>query len=110
MEFIQDNDLESTDRIQISSASDLFQLKKEKDHSDPFMIEEDDLRKISGLSSTFRRKMGREFSKAFAGREGTEHSKTYYSRRLLAMQCSTLWSHHITKNTCLLYTSPSPRD
>jgi PBSX family phage portal protein len=71
MEFIQDNDSESTDRIQISSASDLFQLKKEKDHSDPFMIEEDDLRKISGLSSTFRRKMGREFSKAFAGREGT---------------------------------------
>jgi PBSX family phage portal protein len=71
MEFIQDNDSESTDRIQISSASDLFQLKKEKDHSDPFMIEEDDLRKISGLSSTFRRKMGREFSKAFVGREGT---------------------------------------
>jgi PBSX family phage portal protein len=71
MEFIQDNDSESTDRIQISSASDLFQLKKEKDYSDPFMIEEDDLRKISGLSSTFRRKMGREFSKAFAGREGT---------------------------------------
>jgi PBSX family phage portal protein len=71
MEFIQDNDSESTDRIQISSASDLFQLKKEKDYSDPFMIEEDDLRKVSGLSSTFRRKMGREFSKAFAGREGT---------------------------------------
>jgi PBSX family phage portal protein len=71
MEFIQDNDSESTDRIQISSASDLFQLKKEKDYSDPFMIQEDDLRKISGLSSTFRRKMGREFSKAFAGREGT---------------------------------------
>ena len=71
MEFIQDNDSESTDRIQISSASDLFQLKKEKDYSDPFMIEEDDLRKVSGLSSTFRRKMGRELSKAFAGREGT---------------------------------------
>jgi hypothetical protein len=46
MEFVQDNDLESTDRIQISSASDLFQLKKEKDHSDPFMMQEDDLKSI----------------------------------------------------------------
>jgi PBSX family phage portal protein len=71
MEFIQDNDSESTDRIQISSASDLFQLKKEKDHSDPFMMQEDDLRKVSGLGSTFRRKMGRELSKAFSGRENT---------------------------------------
>jgi len=71
MEFVQDNDLESTDRIQISSASDLFQLKKEKDHSDPFMMQEDDLRKVSGLSANFRRKMGRELSKAFMGREET---------------------------------------
>jgi PBSX family phage portal protein len=73
MEFVQDSDSESTDRIEISSASDLFRLKKdpEMDPSDPFMMQEDSLKKVSGLSPAFRRKMGRELSKAFTGREET---------------------------------------
>jgi hypothetical protein len=73
MEFVQDSDSESTDRIEISSASDLFRLKKDldMDPSDPFTMQEDSLKKVSGLSPAFRRKMGRELSKAFTGREET---------------------------------------
>ena len=73
MQFEEDGSSESLGRIQITSASDFFQLNKgaEKDPSDPFLIQEDDLRKVSGLSATFRRKMGREITKAFSGREET---------------------------------------
>jgi len=73
MEFVQDSDSESTGRIEISSASDLFRLKKEPemDPSDPFMMQEDALKKVSGLSPAFRRKISRELSKSFTGREDT---------------------------------------
>jgi PBSX family phage portal protein len=70
MEFIEDN--ESTDQIDVSNIDDMFSIKKASDHFDPFSIEEEELKKVRGLSPAFRRKMGREFSKAFTGREGTE--------------------------------------
>ena len=70
MEFIEDN--ESTEQIDVSNIDDMFSIKKAADHFDPFNIEEEELKKVRGLSPTFRRRMSREFTKAFTGREGTE--------------------------------------
>ena len=70
MEFIEDN--ESTEQINVSNIDDMFSIKKAADHFDPFNIEEEELKKVRGLSPTFRRRMSREFTKAFTGREGTE--------------------------------------
>ena len=70
MEFIEDS--ESTEQINVSNIDDMFSIKKAADHFDPFNIEEEELKKVRGLSPTFRRRMSREFTKAFTGREGTE--------------------------------------
>ena len=69
MEFIEDS--ESTEQINVSNIDDMFSIKKAADHFDPFNIEEEELKKVRGLSPTFRRKMSREFTKAFTGREET---------------------------------------
>ena len=70
MEFIEDS--ESTEQINVSNIDDMFSIKKAADHFDPFNSEEEELKKVRGLSPTFRRRMSREFTKAFTGREGTE--------------------------------------
>ena len=56
--------------IDISNTSDWFSFKKEQPTDDPFAISGDDLRKIKGLGSAFKRKINREFSKSFSGIEG----------------------------------------
>ena len=56
--------------IDISNTSDWFSFKKEQPTDDPFAISGDDLRKIRGLGSAFKRKINREFSKSFSGIEG----------------------------------------
>ena len=58
------------DQVRISTASDLFVFKSEKEHNDPFSLDIEELKKVSGLGPAFRRKLSREFSKAFTGQEG----------------------------------------
>ena len=70
MEYIEDDD-SSLNEVNVVNSDDLFTLKKASDHYDPFTVEGEDLKKIQGLGPTFRRKMGREFTKAFTGTEGT---------------------------------------
>jgi len=73
MEFIND-DKESIKNIDISNSSDWIKFNN-KDvvvDTDPFNIGEVELKKVNGLSTNFRRKMSREFSKRFVGQDGAQ--------------------------------------
>jgi hypothetical protein len=70
MEFIED---ETEDSVNISNVADWmkFNAPSTSTENDPFKIEGEDLRKVNGLGSTFRRKMGRDLQKRFVGIDGT---------------------------------------
>ncbi|MGA1046554.1 MAG: phage portal protein [Minisyncoccia bacterium] len=59
--------------VEISNVADWtkFNTVQQSTSNDPFKIEGEDLVKISGLSSTFRRKMNRDLQKRFVGIDGT---------------------------------------
>ena len=70
MEFI--NDESSSNDINISNAMDWALLNKEVvTNNDPFTIDVEGLKKVGGLSTSFKRKMNREFTKRFTGQSGT---------------------------------------
>ena len=65
---------DNTPDIEISNTADwvdFYSTKVEKT-TDPFKVEGEDLVKISGLSSTFRRKMNRDIQKSFTGIDGAQ--------------------------------------
>ena len=70
MEFIDD----SSQDIQLTNVDDWMQFNKgvESTSNDPFNVEEEELKKVRGLSPTFRRKMSREFQKKFEGLDGAK--------------------------------------
>jgi PBSX family phage portal protein len=72
MEFIED-DNETQDSISISNVADWmkFNAPSTSTETDPFKIDGEELRKINGLGSSFRRKMGRDLQKRFVGIDGT---------------------------------------
>jgi PBSX family phage portal protein len=70
MEFIEE-EMELNNDIQLSNVADWFSFKKESEHTDVFNIDLEEIKKLNGLSPTFRRKVSREFSKAFTGQDGT---------------------------------------
>lgn len=69
---VQDDNDNSGD-IQISNALD-WALKSSTTtiDTDPFNVEAEELKKISGLSPAFRRKMSRELQKRFEGMDGAQ--------------------------------------
>jgi PBSX family phage portal protein len=69
-EFVEDDYSDNSNTIEISNTADWFSFKKEKEHDDPFSVGLEDVKKLRGLGPTFRRKLGREFSKAFTGVNG----------------------------------------
>jgi PBSX family phage portal protein len=70
MEFIEEQ-IETNNDIQLSNVADWFSFKKEAEHTDLFNINLEEIKKLHGLSAAFRRKVSREFSKAFTGQDGT---------------------------------------
>jgi PBSX family phage portal protein len=70
-EFVEDDYSQEDNTIEISNTGDWFSFKKEKEHDDPFKVGLEDVKKLRGLGPNFRRKLGREFSKAFTGTGGT---------------------------------------
>ena len=72
MEYVENED--SSNEIQLSNAGDwmMFSKKIESTENDPFSIGQDELKKVSGLSPAFRRKMSREFQKRFEGIDGAK--------------------------------------
>ena len=72
MEFIEEEN-ESINQIELSNVADWFSFNKaaEVKDDDPFTIDLDGIKKLNGLSPAFRRKVGREFTKAFTGIDNT---------------------------------------
>lgn len=70
MKFIED---ENSSEAQVLNASDFHIPSTSISKSvDEFKVEGDNLLKISGLSPTFRRKIGRDIQKRFVGKDGAE--------------------------------------
>ena len=70
VEFLNENNSENI--VDISNTADWFSFKKdEKSSDDPFSMGLEDLKKVRGLGSAFKRRVNREFSKAFTGVEET---------------------------------------
>ncbi len=70
MEFM-DEENDTTQNIELSNVADWFSFKKQAEHDDAFAIDLEEIKKLHGLGPSFRRKIGREFSKAFTGIDGT---------------------------------------
>jgi len=69
VEFLNEDNSENI--INISNNADWFSLKKDEVSNDPFAAGLEDLKKVRGLGPAFKRKISREFSKSFSGREET---------------------------------------
>jgi len=70
VEFLNENNSENI--VDISNTADWFSFKKDEQRSDdPFSMGLEDLKKVRGLGSAFKRRVNREFSKAFTGVEET---------------------------------------
>jgi PBSX family phage portal protein len=69
-QFLEDG-TEDTYEVSVKNSSDLFSFKKEKEHVDPFGIGIDDLKKVRGLGTNFKRKINRDFAKSFTGKDGS---------------------------------------
>jgi PBSX family phage portal protein len=69
-QFLEDG-TEDTYEVSVKNSSDLFSFKKEKEHADPFGIGIDDLKKVRGLGTNFKRKVNRDFAKSFTGKDGS---------------------------------------
>ena len=72
MQFIEDEN-SNENAISISNAEDWLKFNNKTiiEDLDPFNLEGESLKKLNGLGSTFRRKMGRDIQKRFVGQEGT---------------------------------------
>jgi len=68
-EFLDEDNSENI--INISNNADWFSLEKNEITNDPFSAGLEDLKKVRGLGASFKRKINREFSKSFTGREET---------------------------------------
>ena len=69
-QFLEDGP-EDTYEVSVKNSSDMFSFKKEKEHVDPFAIGIDELKKVRGLGTNFKRKTNRDFAKAFTGKDGS---------------------------------------
>ena len=70
VEFIED-EIDSVNTIDISNTTDWFSFKKSEEHEDPFNMGLEDIKKLRGLGTNFKRKINRDFSKAFVGKDGS---------------------------------------
>jgi PBSX family phage portal protein len=57
--------------VSVKNSSDMFSFKKEKEHVDPFDVGIQDLKKVRGLGTNFKRKVNRDFAKSFTGKDGS---------------------------------------
>ena len=71
MEYVEEDNTFNNE-VSISNSSDLFNFSQPVlIQTDPFKIEGEDLKKVSGLSPAFKRKVSREFQKRLSGIDGT---------------------------------------
>ena len=71
MEHVEEDNTFNNE-VSISNSSDLFNFSQPVViQTDPFKVEGEDLKKISGLSPAFKRKVSRDFQKRLSGIDGT---------------------------------------
>jgi hypothetical protein len=72
LESIED-EIDNVNTIDISNTSDWFYFQKlDGPQDDPFKIGLDEIKKLRGLGTNFKRKVNRDFSKAFVGTDGAK--------------------------------------
>jgi len=71
MEYMEEN---NSEQIELSNVADWMKFNSpvEQTTEDPFKMQGEDLAKVSGLGTAFRRKMNREFTKRFQGLDGAK--------------------------------------
>ena len=68
-EFLNEDSSEHI--VDISNTADWFSFKKDEKNNDPFAVNLEEIKKLRGLGSSFKRRINREFSKSFTGIEQT---------------------------------------
>jgi len=72
-EYVED---EESKEIHITSSGDIFRFySSQDDHTDPFLMPAEELKKYSGLSSNFKRKASRTLQKFHQGVSGVKSKK-----------------------------------
>ena len=69
VEFLNEDNSENI--VDISNTADWFSFKKDEKSNDPFAVNLEEIKKLRGLGSSFKRRINREFSKSFTGIEET---------------------------------------
>jgi len=74
----QDND------VRVSTYADMVRFSKSQDEvtSDEFKMSAEELQKVAGMSPAFRRKLSRELSKAFTGKEGAQTQQSLLAQAI----------------------------
>jgi len=71
--MIEDTE-DTTEFIEISNTDEWIKFNKPQAvvDNDPFKIDGEELKKVTGLGATFRRKMARDLQKRFVGQDGSQ--------------------------------------
>ena len=74
MEYVEDFDLNNEDSITISNNDDWIRYHNRpiQKSNDPFNLSGEDIKKVDGLGSSFRRKVSRDLQKRFVGVDGAQ--------------------------------------
>jgi PBSX family phage portal protein len=71
--MIHEEETQDQNQIEISNIVDWIKFNSQVEvRNDPFLIEDEDLKKVSGLSPAFKRKVSRTLEKRFIGKDGAE--------------------------------------
>ena len=80
-----EEDVESLDNeIRLSTYADMVRFTKAQEAGSPdeFKISAEEMQKMSGMSPAFRRKLSRELSKAFTGKDGAETQQSLLAQAI----------------------------
>jgi PBSX family phage portal protein len=81
--YEEDSDVIDND-VRVSTYADMVRFSKAQEvtTTDPFSVDAEELKKFSGMSPAFRRKLGRELSKAFTGQDGAQTQQSLLAQAI----------------------------
>jgi PBSX family phage portal protein len=81
--YEEDSDIIDND-VRVSTYADMVRFSKaqEQTTTDAFSVDAEELKKFSGMSPAFRRKLGRELSKAFVGQDGAQTQQSLLAQAI----------------------------
>ena len=80
-----EEDVDSLDNeIRLSTYADMVRFTKAQETGSPdeFKVSAEEMQKMSGMSPAFRRKLSRELSKAFTGKDGAETQQSLLAQAI----------------------------